>query len=128
MRGSGKQRHGRGAQRGKPIQTQLPPSDQAREQEIEPEEVCLLCCYPIEVYAVTHCNHSHQVCATCASRVRYFSNYRSTLPDKEKLLQEARRWENADPYKNGIKAGLKIANKQVAPDLLLLPIATPEAG
>jgi hypothetical protein len=42
--------------------------------------------------------------------------------------QDARRWEEADAYKNGIKAGLKIANKQVAPDLLLLPVATPEAG
>ena len=42
--------------------------------------------------------------------------------------QEARRWENADAYKNDIRAGLKIANKQVAPDLLLLPVATPEAG
>ncbi|MGI9290092.1 MAG: DUF3450 domain-containing protein [Gammaproteobacteria bacterium] len=42
--------------------------------------------------------------------------------------QQARRWENADAYKNEIKAGLKIANKQVAPDLLLLPVATPEAG
>jgi hypothetical protein len=42
--------------------------------------------------------------------------------------QEARRWEEADAYKNEIRAGLKIANKQVAPDLLLLPVATPEAG
>jgi hypothetical protein len=42
--------------------------------------------------------------------------------------QGARRWEEADAYKNGIKAGLKIAKKQVAPDLLLLPVATPEAG
>ena len=42
--------------------------------------------------------------------------------------QDARRWEEADAYKNGIKAGLKIAKKQVAPDLLLLPVATPEAG
>jgi len=42
--------------------------------------------------------------------------------------QEARRWEEADAYKNQIKAGLKIANKQVAPDLLLLPVPAPEAG
>jgi hypothetical protein len=42
--------------------------------------------------------------------------------------QDARRWEEADAYKNEIRAGLKIANKQVAPDLLLLPVATPEAG
>jgi hypothetical protein len=41
--------------------------------------------------------------------------------------QGARRWEEADAYKNGIRAGLKIAKKQVAPDLLLLPVATPEA-
>jgi len=42
--------------------------------------------------------------------------------------QEARRWQEADAYKNEIRAGLKIANKQVAPDLLLMPVATPEAG
>jgi hypothetical protein len=42
--------------------------------------------------------------------------------------QEARRWDDASAYKNEIKAGLKIANKQVAPDLILLPVATPEAG
>jgi hypothetical protein len=42
--------------------------------------------------------------------------------------QEARRWQEADSYKNEIRAGLKIANKQVAPDLLLMPVATPEAG
>ncbi len=42
--------------------------------------------------------------------------------------QSARRWEEADAYKNQIRAGLKIANKQVAPDLLLLPVPAPEAG
>lgn len=42
--------------------------------------------------------------------------------------QEARRWEEADAYKNQIKEGLKIAKKQVAPDLLLLPVPAPEAG
>ncbi len=42
--------------------------------------------------------------------------------------QQARRWQEADAYKNEIRAGLKIANKQVAPDLLLMPVATPEAG
>lgn len=42
--------------------------------------------------------------------------------------QEARRWEEADAYKNEIRTGLKIANKQIAPDLLLLPVAAPEAG
>jgi hypothetical protein len=42
--------------------------------------------------------------------------------------QQARRWEEADSYKNEIRAGLKIAKKQVAPDLLLLPVSAPEAG
>jgi hypothetical protein len=42
--------------------------------------------------------------------------------------QDARRWEEADSYKNEIRAGLKIAKKQVAPDLLLLPVSAPEAG
>ena len=42
--------------------------------------------------------------------------------------QQARRWEEADAYKNEIRAGLKIAKKQVAPDLLLLPVGAPEAG
>jgi hypothetical protein len=42
--------------------------------------------------------------------------------------QQARRWEEADAYKNEIRAGLKIAKKQVAPDLLLLPVSAPEAG
>ncbi|MBT8421571.1 MAG: DUF3450 domain-containing protein [Gammaproteobacteria bacterium] len=42
--------------------------------------------------------------------------------------QQARRWESADAYKNQIKQGLKIASKQIAPELLLLPVAAPEAG
>ena len=42
--------------------------------------------------------------------------------------QQARRWENADDYKTEIRAGLKIAKKQVAPDLLILPVSAPEAG
>ena len=42
--------------------------------------------------------------------------------------QEARRWEEADAYKNDIRKGLKIANKQIAPELMLLPVAAPEAG
>jgi hypothetical protein len=42
--------------------------------------------------------------------------------------QSARRWDEADSYKNEIRAGLKIAKKQVAPDLLLLPVSAPEAG
>jgi hypothetical protein len=31
-------------------------------------------------------------------------------------------------YKNQIKFGLQIANKQVAPDLVLVPVDAPEAG
>lgn len=42
--------------------------------------------------------------------------------------QEARRWEDGDEYKSQIKFGLKIANKQVAPELVLLPVPAPEAG
>ncbi len=42
--------------------------------------------------------------------------------------QDARRWESADNYKNEIREGLKIAKKQVAPDLLLMPVSAPEAG
>jgi hypothetical protein len=42
--------------------------------------------------------------------------------------QGARRWEEADSHKSEIRAGLKIAKKQVAPDLLLLPVSAPEAG
>ena len=36
--------------------------------------------------------------------------------------QKTRSWENADDNRNGIKAGLKIAKKQVAPDLVILPV------
>jgi len=42
--------------------------------------------------------------------------------------QASRSWQSADQYKNEIRAGLKIAKKQVAPDLLLLPVSAPEAG
>ena len=42
--------------------------------------------------------------------------------------KDARRWEEADRYKNEMRAGLKIAKKQVALDLLLLPVSAPEAG
>ncbi|HJP04663.1 MAG: DUF3450 domain-containing protein [Gammaproteobacteria bacterium] len=42
--------------------------------------------------------------------------------------QKSRSWKEADDYKNEIRAGLKIAKKQVAPDLLLLPVSAPEAG
>ena len=43
--------------------------------------------------------------------------------------QNARTWVTlGNEYKNQIKQGLRIAKKQVAPDLLLLPIDVPEAG
>ena len=41
--------------------------------------------------------------------------------------QKTRSWENADDNRNGIKAGLKIAKKQVAPDLVILPVDSAEA-
>ena len=41
--------------------------------------------------------------------------------------QKTRSWENADNNRNGIKAGLKIAKKQVAPDLVILPVDSAEA-
>ena len=40
--------------------------------------------------------------------------------------QKTRSWENADDNRNGIKAGLKIAKKQVAPDLVILPVDSAE--
>jgi len=42
--------------------------------------------------------------------------------------QAARRWEDAAEHKNQIRQGLKIANKQIAPELVLLPVPAPEAG
>ncbi len=43
--------------------------------------------------------------------------------------QESGTWQElGNEYKNQIKTGLQIAKKQVAPDLLLLPIDAPEAG
>ena len=43
--------------------------------------------------------------------------------------QNKRDWEPLDPteYRNHIAKGLKIARKQVAPDLLMMPIAAAEA-
>ena len=41
--------------------------------------------------------------------------------------QKTRSWENADDNRNGIKAGLKIAKKQVVPDLVILPVDSAEA-
>jgi predicted RNase H-like nuclease (RuvC/YqgF family) len=42
--------------------------------------------------------------------------------------QKARQWIDADQYKNDIKQGLKIARKQMSPELIMLPISAPEAG
>jgi hypothetical protein len=43
--------------------------------------------------------------------------------------QNAGSWiQLGNEYKNQIKFGLKIARKQVAPDLVLLPVDAPEAG
>ena len=43
--------------------------------------------------------------------------------------QQAHQWQAlGNEYKNQIRQGLKIANKQVAPDLVLLPMPAPEAG
>ena len=43
--------------------------------------------------------------------------------------QQARQWQAlGSEYKNQIRQGLKIANKQIAPELVLLPITAPEAG
>ncbi len=43
--------------------------------------------------------------------------------------QRSRSWETlGSEYKNQIKLGLQIAKKQVAPDLVLLPVDAPEAG
>ena len=41
--------------------------------------------------------------------------------------QKTRSWVDADANRNGIKAGLKIAKKQVAPDLVILPVDSAEA-
>lgn len=43
--------------------------------------------------------------------------------------QQNRQWEAlGSEYKNRIKRGLRIAKKQIAPDLVLLPVNAPEAG
>jgi len=43
--------------------------------------------------------------------------------------QQNRQWQSlGNEYKNQIKFGLQIAKKQVAPDLVLLPVQAPEAG
>jgi hypothetical protein len=40
--------------------------------------------------------------------------------------QRTKQWEDADSHRNEIKMGLKIAKKQVAPDLVILPVDTAE--
>lgn len=43
--------------------------------------------------------------------------------------QANRQWQAlGNEFKNQIRQGLKIANKQIAPELVLLPISAPEAG
>lgn len=43
--------------------------------------------------------------------------------------QDEQKWvELGNEYKNAIRQGLRIANKQIAPDLVLLPVDTPEAS
>jgi hypothetical protein len=43
--------------------------------------------------------------------------------------QDERKWVVlGNEYKNSIRQGLRIANKQIAPDLVLLPVDTPEAS
>jgi len=43
--------------------------------------------------------------------------------------KENKQWKTLDSeYRNGIKKGLEIAREEVAPDLLTLPIPTPEAA
>ncbi len=43
--------------------------------------------------------------------------------------QDERKWVTlGNEYKNSIRQGLRIANKQIAPDLVLLPVDTPEAS
>jgi hypothetical protein len=40
--------------------------------------------------------------------------------------QKTRTWEPADRYRNSLRDGLRMARKQVAPDLLTLPMPAPE--
>ena len=40
--------------------------------------------------------------------------------------QRTKQWEDADSHRNEIKMGLKIAKKQIAPDLVILPVDTAE--
>ena len=42
--------------------------------------------------------------------------------------QETQSWEDASDQRNQIKLGLSIAKKQVPPDLVILPVDSPEAA
>jgi hypothetical protein len=40
--------------------------------------------------------------------------------------QRTKQWEDADSHRNQIKMGLSIAKKQIAPDLVILPVDSAE--
>lgn len=42
--------------------------------------------------------------------------------------QQNRQWQDGSDHASQIKFGLRIATKQIAPDLVLLPVSAPEAG
>ena len=42
--------------------------------------------------------------------------------------QDTQSWDDASSQRNQIKLGLRIAKKQVPPDLVILPVASPEAA
>jgi len=51
------------------------------------------------------------------------------LSATRKWDRDARAWVDLDGgYRNQVRMGLRVARKQVAPDLLLLPVPAPEAG
>ncbi len=51
------------------------------------------------------------------------------LSATRKWDREARAWMDLEgSYRNQVRMGLRVARRQVAPDLLLLPVAAPEAG
>ena len=42
--------------------------------------------------------------------------------------QDTQSWDDASGQRNQIKLGLSIAKKQVPPDLVILPVDSPEAA
>ena len=42
--------------------------------------------------------------------------------------QDTQSWDDASSQRNQIKLGLSIAKKQVPPDLVILPVDSPEAA